>query len=129
MATSSLFSNLISALTTAAGSLSPATITSAVTNVFSNHFSGLQNIITQLQTLGPGANTDELDGLLTSLINQSVQTSGTPTSEFALISVLKTLVGKTDAQSLVLWSQLCAQMSTALNNASTSLLGGISAAL
>jgi hypothetical protein len=115
---SNIFSNLITALSSATGATASA-IGSTIGSVFSGHYSKIRSALVQLQQAGPGADPNQLNGMLAGLTNLMSQTTAVPGMEYAAVATLKGLVGKADPQSEVLWSQTITNAISVLDNASS----------
>lgn len=124
---SSLVSTLTSTLSATGASASTvgSAVSSAISSVIGNKFSTLVTILNNLAALGPAADAGELNALINQLETQLAQTASVPQAEFAFVSALKALVGKTDPASAVQWTQTAETAVTLLNNASSSILGNL----
>lgn len=118
---SNFFSSIVSALSSATGSAS-STVSSALSSVFASKTSAATTTFQALQNLGPGADAGELGAMMTQVTNQLGEISAVPQVEFAFVSELRALIGKTDPASVASWETTCAQATAALQNASSSWL-------
>lgn len=121
MANSNFFSTIVAALSSATGSAS-STVSSALSSVFASKTKAATTTFQTLQNLGPGADAGELAAMLTQATNELGAINAVPQVEFAFVSELRALVGKTDPASVASWETTCSQAVTALQNASISWL-------
>ena len=118
MSSSNWWNSVISTLASTTGSTTSA-IGTALSSVFANKFASIQSTLTSLGNTGPGGDPSELSVLLANLGTHLADTSTVPQAEYGFLTILKSLQGKTDAASVIAWSQTISQAQALLTSASS----------